>query len=86
MVLAHGVVMDRVEVVAALGDSPPWRTYEILDPRVVDADVDSKILVYIGVAYGEGEAPAFRGIMSSVYLRAGGEWKMALYQQTPIPD
>ncbi|WP_405165087.1 nuclear transport factor 2 family protein [Nocardia sp. NBC_01499] len=84
LVLANGMILDRGEVVAALNDSPPWRTYEILDPRLVDADVDSKILVYTGVAYGEGEAPAFRGIMSSVYLRAGGEWKLALYQQTPI--
>ncbi|MFD6163158.1 nuclear transport factor 2 family protein [Nocardia sp. NPDC060256] len=86
MVLAHGTVLGRGEVVAALKDSPPWRAYEILDPWVVDADVDSKILVYTGVAYGDAEAPAFRGIMSSVYLRAGGEWKLALYQQTPIPD
>ncbi|MFB8280989.1 nuclear transport factor 2 family protein [Nocardia colli] len=86
MVLAHGMVMDRAEVVAALKDSPPWRIYEIRDPRVVDADADSKNLVYTGVAYGDAETPAFRGVMSSVYLRAGKGWKLALYQQTPLPD
>ncbi|MFI9404959.1 nuclear transport factor 2 family protein [Nocardia sp. NPDC052316] len=86
MVLAHGTVLGRAEVIAALNDSPPWRTYEILGPRVVDGGVDSKVLVYTGVAYREGDAPAFRALMSSVYLRAGGEWKLVLYQQTPIPD
>ncbi|QBS39697.1 nuclear transport factor 2 family protein [Nocardia sp. CS682] len=86
MVLAHGMVLGRAEVIAALNDSPPWRTYEILEPRVVDGGVDSKVLVYTGVAYREGDTPAFRGLMSSVYLRAGGEWKLVLYQQTPIPD
>ncbi|MEU7220121.1 nuclear transport factor 2 family protein [Nocardia iowensis] len=86
MVLAHGMVLDRAEVIASLNDSPPWRTYEIRDPRVIDAGVDSKILVYTGVAYREGDKPAFRGLMSSVYVRAGGEWKLVLYQQTPIPD
>ncbi|PXX59293.1 uncharacterized protein DUF4440 [Nocardia tenerifensis] len=86
MVLANGAVLDRGEVVAALKDSPPWRTYEIREPRLVDVGVHSKILVYTGVGYRDGDEPAFTGRMSSVYLRAGGEWKLALYQQTPIPD
>ncbi|WP_194838117.1 nuclear transport factor 2 family protein [Nocardia sp. XZ_19_369] len=86
MVLARGMVLGRAEVIAALNDSPPWRTYEIFEPRVIDGGVDSKVLVYTGVAYREGDTPAFRGQMSSVYLRAGGEWKLVLYQQTPIPD
>ncbi|WP_280405435.1 nuclear transport factor 2 family protein [Nocardia brasiliensis] len=84
MVLANGMILDRPGVVAALRDSPPWRTYEIRDPRLVDVGVHSKILVYTGLAYRDADTPAFAGLMSSVYLRAGGEWKLALYQQTEI--
>ncbi|MFG1795310.1 nuclear transport factor 2 family protein [Nocardia sp. NPDC049149] len=86
MVLANGMVLDRAGVVAALKDSPPWRTYEILEPSVIDAGVDSKVLVYTGVAYREGAEPAFRGIMSSVYVQAGGEWKLVCYQQTQVSE
>ncbi|MEU7144500.1 hypothetical protein ABZ942_34000 [Nocardia sp. NPDC046473] len=48
LVPAPGVVLDRVEVVAALKGSPPWRAYELLGPRLVHAGVDSKMLVYTG--------------------------------------
>ena len=36
MVLAHGQVLDRAEVVTSLNDAPPWRTYEISDERLVE--------------------------------------------------
>ena len=86
MVLAHGVVMNREAVIASLNDAPPWRTYEISDARVISAGTDSMILVYTGVAYREGNSPAFRGLMSSNYVRVDGGWKLVLYQQTPIPS
>lgn len=86
MVLANGATMDRATVVRSLSEAPPWRTYKILDPRVVHNGIDSSILVYTGVAYNEPEEPAFTGVMSSVYVRANSTWKLALYQQTPIPN
>ncbi len=85
MVLAHGFALDREAVVASLSDAPPWRTYEIKDPRVIGGGTDSAILVYTGLAYRDDDAPAFSGLMSSVYVRADGAWKLALYQQTPMP-
>lgn len=85
MVLANGEVMDRATVVAALGKAPPWRTYEINDVRCVDVGADSVALVYVGSAYREDSKPAFVGLMSSVYVRQGTRWGLALYQQTPRP-
>ena len=35
MVLTNGSVMTRDDVVAALGQSPPWASYEMDDVRVV---------------------------------------------------
>lgn len=86
MVLANGAVLDRAAVVEALGQAAPWRTYEIGDVRLVRTGTDSAAVVYTGTAYREAAEPAFAGMMSSVYVRSAGDWRLALYQQTPIPS
>lgn len=85
MVLANGAVMDRDAVVDALGQAPPWRTYEVSDVRLVTTGADGAAIVYVGTAYGEEPEPAFVGAMSSVYVWVKDNWRLALYQQTPIP-
>lgn len=82
MVLANGMVMDRDTVVSALSQSPPWRTYEIDDVRLITVDEDNATLVYTGTAYRDGDEPAFVGAMSSAYHRADDGWKLVLYTQT----
>jgi hypothetical protein len=44
---------------------------------------DAAALVYVGTARREDGDP-FVGAMTSVYQRVGGEWRLALYQQTPV--
>lgn len=85
MVLANGEIMDRAMVVAALRQAPPWRTYDIGEARFVDTGPGSVALVYVGTAYRESDEPAFVGLMSSVYVQQDGDWRLALYQQTPRP-
>lgn len=85
MVLASGDVMDRDTVVAALGQAPVWRTYDITDARLIQIGPGNAALVYRGTAYREGDEPAFIGLMSSVYVQRDGEWRLALYQQTALP-
>src|SRR3954454_6631796 len=84
MVLANGMVMDRDTVVAALSQSPPWRTYDIDDARLIEVDADNAGLVYTGTGYRDGEEPAFVGAMASAYHRTDDGWKLALYTQTRI--
>jgi hypothetical protein len=84
MVLANGAVMDRDQVVDSLSEAPPWRSYDIDHPRVVDLG-ESAALVYMGTGHRNGDQPAFVGVMSSVYVRQGDRWRLALYQQTPVP-
>jgi Domain of unknown function (DUF4440) len=81
MVMANGQVMDRDEVVDALRHSPPWASYSIDDPMVVPVDGDTRALVYTGTG-NRDEGPPFVGVMTSVYVRRNGDWKLALYQQT----
>lgn len=85
MVLAHGQVFDRQAVIDSLNEAPPWRTYDIADERLIVLGADRAILVYTGRASRDESEPAFNALMSSVYTRHEGEWRLALYQQTPIP-
>ena len=84
MVLANGSVMDRDAVVASLEHAPPWQSYDIDDVRARPTPaIDTAAIVYVGTGYRDGDQPAFVGIMSSVYVRQDGRWRLALYQQTP---
>ena len=85
MVLAHGQVLDRQAVIDSLDEAPPWRTYDIADERLIALSDDHAILVYTGRAYRDEDEPAFIALMSSVYTRHDGAWRLALYQQTPVP-
>jgi hypothetical protein len=85
MVLADGSVLDRDGVVASLDDAPAWSAYEISDERLVEMGPDAAAFVYRGRAFRASGGPPFEALMSSVYVREGGRWRLALYQQTPIP-
>jgi hypothetical protein len=84
MVLANGSVMDRAAVTSALGQAPPWTSFELSDPRVVAAGADTAALVYVGTARRDGAEEPFVGAMSSVYHRVDGRWRLVLYQQTAV--
>ncbi|MBM7806503.1 hypothetical protein JOD57_002340 [Geodermatophilus bullaregiensis] len=83
MVLADGSVMDRPTVVTALASSPPWHRYVLDDVRLVRAGTDAASLVYTGTAWRDEAEPGFTAVMSSLYVRDGGRWRLALYTQTP---
>lgn len=85
MVLAHGLVLDRSAVIASLDDAPTWDRYEISDARLVQVNDDAVILVYTGRA-SRADEPPFHAVMSSVYARSSGLWRLTLYQQTVVPD
>lgn len=85
MVLGHGQIFDRQDVIESLSHAPPWRTYKIDHERLIPLGEDAAALVYRGTAYREGADPAFVGLMTSVYVRQAEGWALASYQQTPIP-
>lgn len=85
MVLAHGQILDRQAVIDSLNDAPPWRTYDITDARFLALSDDHAILIYTGRTYRAEDEPSFIALMSGVYTRCDGAWRLALYQQTPVP-
>lgn len=81
MVLVDGSVLDRDAVAASLSDAPPWASYEIVEPRLVELADGAATLVYTGVARRE-RGDDFTARMASTYVRAASGWRLALYQQT----
>ncbi len=81
MVLANGMVMSRSEVVDALSDAPPWGSYAIDEPTTVPVGAEGVALVYLGTGRRDGSED-FTGVMTSVYVRQGAGWRLAVYQQT----
>ena len=47
------------EVVAVLGQSPPWESYEIDEVRTVPLGADATALLYVGVGHRGGDEPSF---------------------------
>ena len=86
MVLADGLVLNRQEVVASLREAIPWDRYSIADARLVSVGSEGAALVYTVRAERDGDDAPFSALMSSVYRRGAGVWRLALYQQTAIPS
>ena len=80
MVLANGAVMDRSAVVDALRQAPPWRRYDISDARLIEAGLDSVVLVYVGSAYRDGD-----DLISSVRCRASTSGEATNGASSPGP-
>ena len=83
VVIVPGRALTKAETVAAMRESPGWDAFRIADPQVIRSGPD-----VVGVTYRfEGTRDAeygYAALMSSVYSRAGGDWKLVLHQQTPI--
>ena len=83
MVLAGGSMMTRSEVTAALEEAPPWGSYSIDDPAIVELGAQVVALVYTGTGRRD-DGDDLVAIMTSVYVRDGRKWKLAHFQQTPV--
>ncbi|WAP50509.1 nuclear transport factor 2 family protein [Arthrobacter sp. ATA002] len=84
MVLVNGMVLGRDEVAGSLNHAPPWASYTLSGARVVPVGGDAAALVYRAAATRKGQSEPFTALMSSVYSLAGGQVRLALYQQTTI--
>jgi hypothetical protein len=82
VVVVPGAAIDREQTAFAIDATPGWDEFEIEDERVVPLTDDSAILTYRWSSRRGDET--YQALMSSVYVKRDGEWKLALHQQTPI--
>ena len=87
---AHGLcvlpvgMMDKDETVAAIEQSEPWADFEMSDMRTIDLGDDEAALCYRADASRNGGSNRYQAVISSVYTRLSGRWRLTLHQQTPL--
>ena len=81
MLLPGGLgLTDRALMLQTMGDSP-WSSYELEDLAVRTPSDDVALVTYGVVAHRGDEA--YSALLSSLYVRRGGGWRLAFHQQTP---
>ncbi len=84
LVVVPGAVLDREACAAAMDESPGWDEQTITDVRTTSVTPDSAMLTYRWRSR-RGES-LYAAVMSSVYARRDGAWRLVLHQQTPDPQ
>jgi hypothetical protein len=75
-------VLDKKTTVSAISQADPWDEFEFSDLHVIDLGDDEAAICYRADANrGDNE---YTALISSVYTRHHGDWKLTLHQQTPI--
>jgi hypothetical protein len=81
VVVVPGAVLTREECIAAIAAAPEWDEHAIADARTVRLGSDSAVLTYRWES--RRGADRYAAVMSSVYARRDGAWRLVLHQQTP---
>ncbi len=79
-----GLVLDKAATIRAIAGERPWASHKLADVRVIEPTPDSGIVTYRATAQREGQDP-YRAVMTTVYARRDGRWRVVFHQQTPIP-
>ena len=82
VVIVPGAVLDRESTIAAMDESAGWDSFSIEDARALALGDGAGLLTY--TFNGQRGNQTYRAVLSSVYVRRDGDWKMALHQQTPL--
>jgi len=76
-------VRSNEEIAAMNPGAHRWKNVRIEEKGCVALGDDSVVLTYEVDAQRDTGEP-YRAVVSSGYVRRGGEWKMAFHQQTPL--
>jgi hypothetical protein len=83
VIIIPGVALTKSETVGAMTDSTGWPQFRIVDPKVMLSGPDVGVLTYQFDGQRD-DRQTYSALMTSVYSRASGDWKLLLHQQTPL--
>lgn len=73
-------ITDRQQIIDSMG-GPAWSAFEIIEPQESYLGPDVGLLTYKVRADRAGTP--YTALLSSVYAKENGDWKLALHQHTP---
>jgi len=75
-------VLTRQESLSAIAGAAPWSSFSLEDVHVLAVGAEGGIITYRAVATRAG-AFTYDALMTSVYAKRDGAWRLVLHQQTP---
>jgi hypothetical protein len=82
VVVVPGAAITKEQCAHAIDATPGWDEFDISDDRLIELTPDSALVTYRWKSSRGDET--YEALMSSVYVKSEGEWKLALHQQTPV--
>ncbi|HEY8548469.1 MAG TPA: nuclear transport factor 2 family protein [Vicinamibacterales bacterium] len=78
-----GMVLDKPQTVESITASSRWTSVSFSDRRSIRLAPDVVALIYRATGSRDGAGATYDALVSSVYVRRHGGWKLALHQQSP---
>jgi hypothetical protein len=78
-----GIVFTKPQTVESLASGSRWTSVSFTDQRLVQLTPDAIALIYRASGSRERQEAAYSALVSSVYVRQDGDWRLALHQQSP---
>lgn len=83
MVFPGGLVIEGKQAILDSMDAPPWESFAMQEPRLLDISAEVKTLAYRATAQREGQPP-YQAMISSTYVLDQEGWKLVHHQHTPV--
>jgi hypothetical protein len=78
-------IMDYDAILEAVEGATRWEECTFSDFQLVELTDDSAVVAYRADAR-RPNGPMYATFATSTYVRQAGSWRLAVHQQTPIPD
>jgi len=84
LMVVPGFIVDKAMFVQMVDGKASWTSFTVEQPRITSLTPDAAVLVYRAIGQRAGQSD-YVALMSSVYVKRNGSWKLAHHQQTPQP-
>ncbi len=79
-----GLLLDKAATVRVIAAERPWSTFTLREVRALELAPDAALVTYRSESQREGQDP-YHALMTTVYARRDGRWRLVLHQQSPEP-
>jgi hypothetical protein len=79
-------VLAGTDILESIGTGERWRRIDFSDVRLVEIREGVRQLVYRADAKRSEDGSEYSALITTTYVRTGGDWTLVAHQQTPIDD